>query len=274
VPILLGSDEVEWRQESGRRVPDRFYNSAFLVAPDGRSAGVYRKIQLVPFGEYVPFRKLLFFAAPLVEAVGAGFVGGTDATLLPVAGHSISVAICYEIVYPNLVRQFVKGGSQLLTTITNDAWFGATSAPYQHFMQAAVRAIENGRYLVRAANTGISGAVDPYGRVLAQTDIFEPAVVVGQVRTRLTGRLVDRELRGPGEHRTHAAQREAPCTVGAQLGPRGHSFMVPDQPDWSTSSARRRRTRSSIASRMIRTSSIGRPAGSSRGQSSYRVPGK
>ena len=130
----------------------------------------------MPFGEYVPFRKLLFFAAPLVEAVGAGFVGGTDATLLPVGGHSISVAICYEIVYPDLVRQFVKGGSELLTTITNDAWFGTTSAPYQHFVQASMRAIENGRYLVRAANTGISGAVDPYGRVLAQTEIFKPAV--------------------------------------------------------------------------------------------------
>ncbi len=146
------------------------------------AAGVYRKIHLVPFGEFVPFRKLLFFAAPLVEAVGGGFVGGTDATLLPVGGHSISVAICYEIVYPDLVRQFVKGGSELLTTITNDAWFGTTSAPYQHFVQASMRAIENGRYLVRAANTGISGAVDPYGRVLAQTEIFKPAVIVTTVR--------------------------------------------------------------------------------------------
>ena len=80
------------------------------------------------------------------------------------------MAICYEIVYPDLVRQFVQGGSELLTTITNDAWFGTTSAPYQHFAQASMRAIENGRYLVRSANTGISGIVDPYGRVLAQTD--------------------------------------------------------------------------------------------------------
>ena len=139
-------------------------------------------MHLVPFGEYVPLKGLLFFAAPLVEAVGAGFVGGTEATLLPVGGHSISVAICYEIVYPDLVRQFVKGGSELLTTITNDAWFGTTSAPYQHFAQASMRAIENGRYLVRSANTGISGIVDPYGRVLAQTDIFQPAVIVSPVR--------------------------------------------------------------------------------------------
>ena len=182
VPILFGSDEVEWREQDGRKVPDKFYNSAFLVRPDGTTAGVYRKIHLVPFGEYVPLKGLLFFAAPLVEALGEGFVGGTEATLLPVGGHSISVAICYEIVYPDLVRQFVKGGSELLTTITNDAWFGATSAPYQHFAQASMRAIENGRYLVRSANTGISGIVDPYGRVLAQTEIFQPAVIVSQVR--------------------------------------------------------------------------------------------
>ena len=182
VPILLGSDEVEWREQNGRKVPDKYYNSAFLVRSDGTTAGVYRKIHLVPFGEYVPLKGLLFFAAPLVEAVGAGFAAGDEATLLPVGAHRLSVSICYEIVYPDLVGQFVRGGSELLTTITNDAWFGATSAPYQHFAQASMRAIENGRYLVRSVNTGISGVVDPYGRVLAQTDLFTPAVVVHPVR--------------------------------------------------------------------------------------------
>jgi apolipoprotein N-acyltransferase len=182
VPILFGSDEFEWRVVDNRRVVDRSFNSAFLVRADGSTAGVYRKIHLVPFGEYVPLKRLLFFAAPLVEAVGSGFDAGQDATLLPVGGHWISVAICYEIVYPDLVRQFVRGGSELLMTMTNDAWFGATSAPYQHFAQASMRAIEEGRYLVRSANTGISGIVDPYGRILAQTDIFRPAVVVGTVR--------------------------------------------------------------------------------------------
>jgi apolipoprotein N-acyltransferase len=80
------------------------------------------------------------------------------------------------------VRRFVAGGSELLTTMTNDAWFGATSAPYQHFEQAAMRAIEEGRYMIRSANTGISGIVDPYGRVLARTAIFQPAVLVGEAR--------------------------------------------------------------------------------------------
>jgi apolipoprotein N-acyltransferase len=181
VPILVGSDEIEWRPTDRGRVPDKFFNSAFLVRADGSTGGVYRKMHLVPFGEYVPFQKLLFFAAPLTEQVGT-FAPGLDPALLPVNGHRISVAICYEVVYPNLVRRFVAGGSEMLTTITNDAWFGRTSAPYQHFEQAAMRGIEEGRYMVRAANTGISGIVDPYGRVLERSDIFQAAVLVGDAR--------------------------------------------------------------------------------------------
>jgi apolipoprotein N-acyltransferase len=185
VPIVFGSDQIE------RGRPDRYYNSAFLVRADGTTGGVYRKVHLVPFGEYVPFQRLLFFAAPLTEQSGT-FSPGLNLELLPVDGHRLSVAICYEVVYPDLVRQFVAGGSELLTTITNDAWFGETSAPLQHFQQAAIRAIENGRYLVRSANTGISGIVDPYGRVLAQTPIFESAVVVGEARFLRTSTFFSR----------------------------------------------------------------------------------
>jgi apolipoprotein N-acyltransferase len=181
VPILFGSDEVVWRTDGIRRVVDKMFNSAFLVRPDGTTGGTYRKMHLVPFGEYVPLQQVLFFAAPLTEQVGT-FSPGADAVVLPVLGHKVSVAICYEVVYPALVRQFVAGGSELLTTITNDAWFGPTSAPYQHFEQASMRAIEEGRYLVRAANTGISGIVDPYGRVVARSAIYEPAVLVGEAR--------------------------------------------------------------------------------------------
>jgi apolipoprotein N-acyltransferase len=181
VSLLFGSDQIEWKVVGSRRVPDKYFNSAFLVRPDGTTAGVYRKMHLVPFGEYVPLQRLLFFAAPLTEEVGT-FAPGDNPELLPVDGHPISVAICYEVVYPSLVREFVRGGSELLTTITNDAWFGETSAPYQHFEQASMRAIEEGRYLVRAANTGISGIVDPYGRVVEQSAIFQPAVLVGEAR--------------------------------------------------------------------------------------------
>jgi len=185
VPLLFGSDQID------DGVPTRYYNSAFLLREDGSTGGVYRKMHLVPFGEYVPFKRLLFFASPLVEAV-SDFSAGEEPVLLPVGGHLISTAICYEIVYPNLVRQFVLGGSELLTTITNDAWFGTTSAPYQHFAQASMRAIEGGRYLVRSANTGISGIVDPYGRILARTAIDEPAVLVGDARYLQTTTLYTR----------------------------------------------------------------------------------
>jgi apolipoprotein N-acyltransferase len=177
VTLLFGSDQIE--RSAG--VPDKFYNSAFLVKPDGTTGGVYQKIHLVPFGEFVPMRKWLFFVSPLVESIG-DFSPGTKAVLLPFGNHLVSTAICYEVVYPALVRQFVRGGSELLTTITNDAWFGRTSAPYQHFAQASMRAIEEGRYLVRSANTGVSGIVDPYGRVLAMTRIYEPQVTVGDIR--------------------------------------------------------------------------------------------
>jgi apolipoprotein N-acyltransferase len=176
VAILVGSDQVV------RGTPNRWYNSAFLVRADGTDAGFYRKMHLVPFGEYVPMKRLLFFIGPLVEAIGTGFDAGENPTVLPVNGHRISVAICYEIVYPALIRQFVLHGSELLTTITNDAWFGNTSAPYQHFAQASMRAIEEGRYVVRAANTGISGIVDPYGRVLERSGVFEQGMLVGEAR--------------------------------------------------------------------------------------------
>ena len=175
VPILVGSDQID------PGPPPKYYNAAFLVGADGSTGGVYRKIHLVPFGEYVPLKRVFFFAAPLVEAV-SDFSAGSEAVLLPVRGHLVSTSICYEIVYPDLVRRFVRGGSELLTTITNDAWFGRTSAPYQHFEQASMRAIEDGRYLVRSANTGISGIVDPYGRVLDRSEIYQQTIVIGEAR--------------------------------------------------------------------------------------------
>jgi len=182
VSILIGSDHYEWREVGGKRSVDKSFNAAFMMQADGRIGGVYRKMHLVPWGEYVPLKDWLTFVGPLVQAIGRGFDAGDTMTLLPLGDHHVSTAICYEIIYPDLVRRFVLEGSELLTTITNDSWFGSTSAPYQHFEQASMRAIEEGRYLVRSANTGVSGIVDPYGHVLARTDIFHPAVVVGEVR--------------------------------------------------------------------------------------------
>jgi len=174
-PLLLGSDEIEPGD------PPKYYNAGFMVDRAGATAAVYRKMHLVPFGEYVPFQSLLFFVAPLVEAVSA-FSPGTRVTMMPVEGHMVSTAICYEVTYPSQAREAVKNGSEMLTTITNDAWYGESSAPFQHFEMAAMRAIEQGRYLVRSANTGFSGIVDPYGRVLIRTDLFETVAVVGEAR--------------------------------------------------------------------------------------------
>ena len=185
-PIIFGSDQYQWGAAGRGREPDKSFNAAFMVRADGTSGPVYRKMHLVPWGEFVPLRDWLTFVGPLVQAIGRGFDAGDTRTLFPVGTHQVSTSICYEIIYPDLVRQFVRDGSELLTTITNDAWFGPSSAPYQHFEQASMRAIEDGRYLVRAANTGISGIVDPYGRVVARTDIYKPAVVVGEARLLTT----------------------------------------------------------------------------------------
>lgn len=183
-PFIVGTDEFE-RSAAG----DRYFNSAVLVGADGRSHGTYRKMQLVPFGEYVPLRRALFFVGPLVEAV-SDFSPGAEPHVFDLgADRRVSMAICYESVYPWVSRAFVQRGSQLLGIITNDAWFGRSSAAYQHFDQGAVRAVEEGRYVVRAANTGISGAVDPYGRIVAATNIFEPAVLAVDVRL-LSGRTI------------------------------------------------------------------------------------
>jgi apolipoprotein N-acyltransferase len=194
VTILFGSDQVEPIKPAppaNQQPRERYYNAAFLVKPDGTTAAVYRKMHLVPFGEYVPLKKILFFVGPIVEAV-SDYSFGTDATLLPIGDHKASTAICYEVIYSSLMRQFVTEGSELLTTITNDAWYGWSSAAYQHWAQASLRTIEEGRYLARAANTGISGFVDPYGRVLQQSRLFETDVLVQNVRFLTTRTIYSR----------------------------------------------------------------------------------
>jgi len=186
ITLLIGSDQIEpVRPVTPPQKPEtRSYNAAYLIRPDGTTAAIYRKIHLVPFGEYVPFGRILSFVGPIIAAVGEmnPFYPGTDAVVLPVAGHSVSTAICYEVIYSSLIRDFVLHGSELLTTITNDAWYGRSSAAYQHWQQASMRSIEEGRYLARAANTGISGFVDPYGRVLQSSQMFQSAVLMEHLR--------------------------------------------------------------------------------------------
>ncbi len=177
VPLLFGSPTYEVKPT--RQIVGR--NSAFLLSPEGRTEAVYHKIHLVPFGEYVPLKKILFFVGKMVEAIG-DFEPGREYTVMTVpygAGGreqtKICTVICYEIIFPDLVRKFVKRGAAVVTTITNDAWFGRTAAPYQHFSMAVFRAVENRVPVARAANTGISGFIDPAGRILATSGIFTEA---------------------------------------------------------------------------------------------------
>lgn len=179
VDIILGSVATDPRQ------PSRLWNSAFLVS-NGTTVGHYDKIRLVPFGEYVPLRRVLFFAEKLVRAVGDFQFGTNDR---PLAGrYAYGPAICYEIVYPQITRAQVKNGADVLVTITNDAWYDGTSAPAQHLWQARLRAVEGNRYLLRAATTGISAFIDPTGRMISSIPMGKQGILYAEVegRTALT----------------------------------------------------------------------------------------
>ena len=178
--LLFGNDD----RELGPPGSERVFVGAKMLSPQGELVLRYHKMQLVPFGEYVPLQPLITLggrvAAKVIEQV-ADFTPGTEAVVAETDGHRLGAFICYEAVFPHLVRRFTAGGAELLVNITNDAWYGRTSAPYQHLAMTAFRAVENGRYLVRAANTGITAVVDPRGRVLERTKLFEPTVLVRDV---------------------------------------------------------------------------------------------
>jgi len=157
-----------------------YHNSAYLVSPAGQSAGKYDKVHLVPFGEYVPLKPWLPFIGKLVAQVG-DFKPGHAGSTLAWKTHRVGMLICYEAIFPELARAMVRSGAHLLVNITNDAWFGRTSAAYQHMSMAVFRAVENRRWLARAANTGISGFVDPCGRIVAPTALFQTTTVTEQV---------------------------------------------------------------------------------------------
>jgi apolipoprotein N-acyltransferase len=161
-----------------------FLNSAFLLTGQGISAK-YDKMHLVPFGEYVPLSGLIGFVRSWAAFI-SDFAPGEEATVFPLGRTPFGVVICYEVIFPELFRQFVAEGAVFMANITNDAWFGRTSAPYQHFAQASMRAIEEGRYLVRSANTGVTCFVNEFGRItqILQDDTgntFTEGVLSGSV---------------------------------------------------------------------------------------------
>ena len=175
IDIILGSVATDPAR------PNRLWNSAFLVS-SGRTIGHYDKIRLVPFGEYVPLRRVLFFAEKLVRAVGEFEFGTNDH---PLAGRlRYGLAICYEIVYPRIPAQQVRHGADVLVTITNDAWYDGTAAPAQHLWQARLRAVEDNRYLLRAATTGISAFIDPTGRIIESIPMGREGIIYAKFERR------------------------------------------------------------------------------------------
>lgn len=177
VPLLIGAPA--FRQTE--RGPLEQRNRVYLIAPNGEEAGYYDKIELVPFGEYVPFQRVLFFVDRIVTAVGT-LGAGDRATVFEIPEGRFGALICYEGIFPALTRRFVDGGADFLVNVTNDAWYGRTSAPRQHLVQATFRAIENRVPLVRAANTGISAFVDADGRIRWEGPLFEMLWRVEEIR--------------------------------------------------------------------------------------------
>jgi len=175
VDVILGSVAEDATQ------PNKMWNAAFLVS-GGKTIGHYDKIRLVPFGEYVPLRQMLFFAHALVHAVGQ-FEFGTKDT--PLDGRfRYGPAICYEVVFPQIPRAQVMHGATVLVTITNDAWYDGTSAPRQHLNQARLRAVETDRYLLRAGTTGISALIDPAGQIVQQLEMGKQGIIYADFQPR------------------------------------------------------------------------------------------
>ena len=174
------------------------FDSAFLYDAAGRRLERYDKSHLVPFGEYLPLRALF---GRVIRAVATGAAGrdvsagsGPRALELPAPGTgepvvTLGVPICYELLFPDLVRRFAGGGAQVLLAITNDAWYGRTGAPHQFLAITALRSAENGLWTARAANTGVSALIDARGQVRERTQIFEQGLLVADVPLRDAGRL-------------------------------------------------------------------------------------
>lgn len=162
-----------------RQEGEKTFNSAFLLSPEGHLVDFYDKVHLVPFGEYLPLRGVLErFSGELKEAVPGDISPGKAVKVLSLPYGKFSVLICFEIIFPELSREAVKKGAEFLVTITNDAWFGRTSAPYQHLAQAVFRAVETRRWVLRAANTGVSAVIDPLGRRRKESKLFETEAFV------------------------------------------------------------------------------------------------
>jgi apolipoprotein N-acyltransferase len=162
VPVIANAITFASRNPDGR---ENLYNSASFFHSNGTYGGHYDKMHLVPFGEYTPYKPLFFFVGHLLDDLV--FVPGTHRTLLEDGGHRYGVFICYESIFGDDLRNFARTGAEVLVNISDDGWYGDTSAQWEHLDMVRMRAIENRRWIVRATNTGITASIDPYGRVIA-----------------------------------------------------------------------------------------------------------
>jgi len=174
--LLFGSPS--YRNDGGGL---SFLNTAFLLSPEGSLVDQYHKVHLVPFGEYVPLRRYFPFLGKLAGGIG-DFQAGQGFIPIDTGTHKIGVLICYEGILSEAGRSYKQKGADLFVNITNDAWFGKTSAPYQHLSMTVFRAAENKLFLARAANTGISAIIDPTGKIVKQTEIFKRTILQGEIK--------------------------------------------------------------------------------------------
>ena len=176
--LLTGAPWYEIVDKKSRRV--KFFNSALLLQPDGYYGGKYYKTHLVPFGEYIPLKRFLPFLAPLVEAVGDFSPGKIEQPLVWQSARA-GILICFESVFPEMSRKWVLSGANVLVNLTNDAWYGKSSAPHHSLAMSVFRAVETRRSLVRSANTGISAFVNPVGIITERSELFEPWAAAAEV---------------------------------------------------------------------------------------------
>jgi len=177
--LLLFGSPAYTMQHTGEQKRYRYLNSAYLLSLQGQVLGRSDKVHLVPFGEYVPLSNVLSFVNKLAHGVG-DFVAGVK-HLLPMADHQLGVLVCYEAIFPDIARDQVKRGAQLLVNITNDSWFGDSSAPWQHLDMTRWRAVENRVWIARCANSGVSAFINPVGEVTQQSQLFSRETVVEEV---------------------------------------------------------------------------------------------
>jgi len=184
--LLVGSSEYAKFSDKNKNLIGKYYNSVFLFSPQGTLEGEYRKIKLLPFGEYVPLEEFIIWPNALVAAMG-DILPGNQYTIFRIGQISFGTLLCWEIIFPDLFREFVKRGASFMVNPSNESWFGRSAAPSQFLAMSVFRAAENQVAIVRAATTGISAFIDPFGHITSRfhtpdgEELFVEGVLVAEV---------------------------------------------------------------------------------------------